>query len=130
MKFKNRTWSLLRGWYMLLRELIYTTMAFLCNRKMNIGLALEHWSLLLKNMYVLLFVMIMALLREITLSAPLTQYAIYLFIYLRTGLWTQGLYLEPLLQPFLVLGIFEIGPCELFALVGFKPRSSWSLPRE
>jgi hypothetical protein len=36
--------------------------------------------------------------------------------------------LEPLHQPFLVLGIFEIGSHELFAWVGFKLPSSWSLP--
>jgi hypothetical protein len=29
-----------------------------------------------------------------------------------------------------VLGIFEAGSLQLFALAGFKPRSSWSLPPE
>jgi hypothetical protein len=32
----------------------------------------------------------------------------------------QGLYLEPLKQPFFVIGIFEIGSLELFALAGFE----------
>jgi hypothetical protein len=31
-------------------------------------------------------------------------------------------------SPVFVLGIFEIGSCELFAWAGFKPQSSWSLP--
>jgi hypothetical protein len=54
-----------------------------------------------------------------------------LFIYLfGTAAWTQSLHLEPLHQPFFVIGIFEIGSLELFAWAGFEPRSSWSLPPE
>jgi hypothetical protein len=30
------------------------------------------------------------------------------------GVWTQGLYLEPLQQPFYFMGFFETGSCELF----------------
>jgi hypothetical protein len=41
-----------------------------------------------------------------------------------------GLHLESLHQSFFVMGIFEIGSCELFAQAGFKLRSSWSLPPE
>jgi hypothetical protein len=47
-----------------------------------------------------------------------------------TGVWTQRLHLEPLHQPFFVLGIFKIRSHELFAQAGFKPQSSWSLPLE
>jgi hypothetical protein len=47
-----------------------------------------------------------------------------------TGVWTQGLHLEPLHQPFFVKGFFEIGSWELFAWAGFGPQSSWSLPPE
>jgi hypothetical protein len=36
----------------------------------------------------------------------------------------SALLLDPLLQPFIVLSIFEIGFHELFAWAGFKPRSS------
>jgi hypothetical protein len=47
-----------------------------------------------------------------------------------TGVWTQGLHHEPLYQPFFVMGFFRVGSQELFALPGFKPQSSWSLPPE
>jgi hypothetical protein len=47
-----------------------------------------------------------------------------------TGSWILGLHLEPLHQPFFCDGCFEIESCELFALAGFEPRSSWSLPPE
>jgi hypothetical protein len=40
---------------------------------------------------------------------------IYFFIFCSTGIWTQGLHLEPPHQPFFVMGFFEIGSCELFA---------------
>jgi hypothetical protein len=45
-----------------------------------------------------------------------------------TRVWTQGLHLEPLHQPYFCEGIFEIGSCELFAHAGFQPPSIWSLP--
>jgi hypothetical protein len=46
--------------------------------------------------------------------------------------FTQGLYLEPLLQLFFffVMDFFEIGSLELFAWVCFEKWSSWSLPPE
>jgi hypothetical protein len=58
------------------------------------------------------------------------------FLFGCVGVWTQGitlarqalLTLKPLHQPFLALGIFEIGSCEVFTLTGFKPWSSWPLP--
>jgi hypothetical protein len=36
----------------------------------------------------------------------------------------QGLYLEPLHECFFVMGVFEIGSCELFTPAGLEPRSS------
>jgi hypothetical protein len=45
-----------------------------------------------------------------------------------SGAWTQGLYIEPLHQPFFVMGFFEIESRELFALAGFELQSFWSLP--
>jgi hypothetical protein len=47
-----------------------------------------------------------------------------------TGVWTQGLQLELLNQPFFVMNFFELGSFELFAQAGFEPQSSWSLPPE
>jgi hypothetical protein len=44
-----------------------------------------------------------------------------------SGSWTQDLHLEPLQQPYLCAGIFEMGLHELFALAGSEPWSSWSL---
>jgi hypothetical protein len=44
-----------------------------------------------------------------------------------TGIWTQGLNLDPLHQPFFVVDFFKRGSCELFAQVGFK--LSFSLVR-
>jgi hypothetical protein len=53
-----------------------------------------------------------------------------------TGVWTQGLYLEPHHQPFCVcvcwvffffFFFFEIGFPKLFAWADFKLQSSWSL---
>jgi hypothetical protein len=44
------------------------------------------------------------------------------------GVWTQGLPLEPLHQPIFVMEFLESGSWELFARVGFKLLSSWSLP--
>jgi hypothetical protein len=46
------------------------------------------------------------------------------------GLNSGPLSLEPSCQPCSVLIIFEIGSRELFAQVGFKPKSSGSLPHE
>jgi hypothetical protein len=45
-----------------------------------------------------------------------------------TGIWTQGLHLEPLHHPYFCEGFFKIGSRELFSQAGFKPQSSWSLP--
>jgi hypothetical protein len=50
-----------------------------------------------------------------------------LSLFCSTGVWTRGLYLEPLHQPFFVLGFFEIGSHELFAWAGFELRFCWSL---
>jgi hypothetical protein len=62
-------------------------------------------------------------------SRSLTPFKKYLLIYLGgTGVWTQGLYLELLHQPFFLKGIFQIRSCKLFAWAGFEPWSSWSLP--
>jgi hypothetical protein len=60
---------------------------------------------------------------------------IIIIIVCGTGVWTQGLRLEPLHQPFLMMGFLEIGSSELgspklFAQAGFEPQSSWSLPPE
>jgi hypothetical protein len=57
---------------------------------------------------------------------------LYLFIYLfcSTGVWAQGLHLEPLHQPFFMMGIFEIGSRTLFPRAGLEPQSSWTLPSE
>jgi hypothetical protein len=50
----------------------------------------------------------------------------FLFFFFSAGIWTQGLHLEPLHQPFFVMGFFEIGSCKLFAWAGFKLQStSW-----
>jgi hypothetical protein len=54
--------------------------------------------------------------------------ASFFFFFGGTEDWTQGLRLEPLLQPFFMLGIFEMGSCELFAQTDLQPRFSWSLP--
>jgi hypothetical protein len=37
-----------------------------------------------------------------------------------TGVGTQGLHIEPLHQPFLVMDFFEIGVQEIFAQTGFE----------
>jgi hypothetical protein len=37
------------------------------------------------------------------------------------GCKTQGLHLEPLHQPFFVMGCFVIGSCQLFAWAGLEP---------
>jgi hypothetical protein len=55
-------------------------------------------------------------------------FSIFFFFFGGTGAWTQGLHLEPLHQPYFCERFFEIGSCKLFALAGFKLRSSWSLP--
>jgi hypothetical protein len=53
----------------------------------------------------------------------------YLFIYCIAGVWTQGLHLEPLCQPFLVMGFF---PDRISRTIcpGWLLRSFWSLPPE
>jgi hypothetical protein len=38
---------------------------------------------------------------------------LWFFFFSGSGVWTQGLHLEPLCLPFFVLGIFEIGACKL-----------------
>jgi hypothetical protein len=54
-----------------------------------------------------------------------------LFCFVDWGLnWTEGLHLEPLHQPFFMMGFFEIGSCVQFALAGLELPSSWSLPPE
>jgi hypothetical protein len=52
------------------------------------------------------------------------------FFFCGTGAWTRGLHLEPLHQPYLCEGFFEIGSQELFAQARFELWSSWSLPPE
>jgi hypothetical protein len=52
------------------------------------------------------------------------------FFFCGAGAWTQGLHLEPFLQPCFVKDFFKIGSHELFAWAGFEPQSSWSLPPE
>jgi hypothetical protein len=52
----------------------------------------------------------------------------FALFFVRTGIWTQGLHLELLHQPFFVMVFFKIGSHELFAQAGFKPWLSWSLP--
>jgi hypothetical protein len=48
---------------------------------------------------------------------------LFLFIYIFgvLGLELRGLHLEPLCQPFFVLGFFKIGSRELSAQAGFEP---------
>jgi hypothetical protein len=53
-----------------------------------------------------------------------------LIFFFRTMVWTQGLHLEPIHQPFFVMDFFEIGSSELFAWAGFELHSSWSLSPE
>jgi hypothetical protein len=43
-----------------------------------------------------------------------------IIIIIDTGAWTQGLYLEPLHQPFFVMGFFDLGSLKLFAIVTLK----------
>jgi hypothetical protein len=57
-----------------------------------------------------------------------------LFFFFSTGVWTQGLHLEPVHEECLtlcvcvcVMGFFKIGFHELFAWAGFELCSSWSL---
>jgi hypothetical protein len=54
-----------------------------------------------------------------------TQISSSIFFFVDIEVKTQGLTLalslEPFHQAFFVLGIFEIGSCELFAWMGFKP---------
>jgi hypothetical protein len=52
-----------------------------------------------------------------------------IFFFSSTGTWTQGLQLEPLCQPFFMMGIFKIGSRELFPGAGFQSQT-WSLPPE
>jgi hypothetical protein len=40
---------------------------------------------------------------------------LFIYFFCGTGVWTQSLHLEPLHQPFCVMGFFEIGCHELFA---------------
>jgi hypothetical protein len=48
-----------------------------------------------------------------------------------TGVWTPWLYLEPLHQPFFMMGFFSReGLTNYLPPAGFKPQSSWSLPPE
>jgi hypothetical protein len=43
---------------------------------------------------------------------------------------SQGLHLEPLHEPFLVISFLKIGSHKLFPWAGFEPQSSWSLLSE
>jgi hypothetical protein len=45
---------------------------------------------------------------------------VFCFFFFTTGVWSLGLYREPLHQPFFVMGIFEIRSHKLFAQVGFQ----------
>jgi hypothetical protein len=54
-------------------------------------------------------------------------FILWFFFFGGSGVWTQGLHLEPFHKPFFVLSVFEIGFLKLFAWVGFEPQSSWSL---
>jgi hypothetical protein len=58
-------------------------------------------------------------------DGKLTYFSFFFsFFFCGTGVWTQGLYLEPLHQPFFVLDLFKIGSLELFAWAGFELWSS------
>jgi hypothetical protein len=57
----------------------------------------------------------------------LTCIIFFLFFFYSTGAWTQDLHLEPLHQPFFVMGFFEIGSHKLFPRAGLEWWSSWSL---
>jgi hypothetical protein len=46
------------------------------------------------------------------------------FFFCSTRVWTQGLHLEPLHQPYFCEGFIEIGSSELLARAGFEPQSS------
>jgi hypothetical protein len=59
---------------------------------------------------------------SIAWATPTVHFAlVYLFIYLfcSSGVWIQGLHLEPLHQPFLVMGFSEIGSCQLLICPGW-----------
>jgi hypothetical protein len=65
------------------------------------------------------------------LAAHLLYSSLDFFFFCSTGIWTQGLHLEPLHQLFCVCdGFFEIDSHKLFTRAGFKTQSSWSLPPE
>jgi hypothetical protein len=64
-------------------------------------------------------------------AIPRYPWSSFFFFVCQHGVSIQGLTLarralEPLHQPFFffLMGFFEIGSCELFAEVGFEPRSS------
>jgi hypothetical protein len=50
----------------------------------------------------------------------MTFLLVVFFVFLVELVWTQGLYLELLHQPFFVMGFLEIGSLKLFAWAGFK----------
>jgi hypothetical protein len=59
-------------------------------------------------------------------AASDTMMGLFLIFFCSTGVWTQGLHLEPLHQPFFVKSFSRwIGSCKLFAWAGFKPQPSW-----
>jgi hypothetical protein len=66
-----------------------------------------------------------ALLHILIHKAPRTR-LLYFFLAL-LEFWTQGLYLEPLHQPFFAKAFFKLGLWEQLAWTGFEPWSSWSL---
>jgi hypothetical protein len=52
------------------------------------------------------------------------------FFFFQYGICTQGLHLEPIHQPFFVMGFFKIGSHKLFAPAGFNHDPPGSLPPE
>jgi hypothetical protein len=54
-------------------------------------------------------------------------YYYYYYYFCITGAWSQGLHLEPLQQPFFVMGFLQIGARELFAQAGLELQFSWIL---
>jgi hypothetical protein len=114
-EFFWRYWSLISG--------PYACQAGALLRKPR--LRLDQGCIVPDNEFILL---IFTSLIGLSLLIPSLPLAHFFFFFL----WYQGLHsgATPWTTPpaLFVMGIFEIGSCELFAWAGFKPRSSWSLP--
>jgi hypothetical protein len=61
------------------------------------------------------------LLGIINISSPIEYLSNFFFFFAVLEFGTQGLHLEPLHQPFLMMSFFKIGSLELFAWAGIEP---------